>query len=157
MNMTTKRRLLTAQLDENLKVLERSLDTLLYSYEKCRAIGTKSSYAPDEQEVFEALTARFARTADILTQKAVRSLFVLLQENIKTIIDAANLSEKLEIVETADELLHIRELRNQIAHEYVNADLGELFKDVLRYVPELEKITGRLIKFAQSEIKKMPE
>ncbi len=67
-------------------------------------------------------------------------MFILLQENIKTIIDAANFLEKLEVIENADDLLNIREIRNQIAHEYVESDIKTLFSDVLRYVPELKKI-----------------
>jgi uncharacterized protein with HEPN domain len=116
------------------------MKALAYSQTKCEAIGEKEEYDLEEQESFEALTSRFARTSDILTQKVFKTLFILLQENIKTIIDAANLLEKLEILEKADNLLNIRELRNQIAHEYVESELKGLFFDVLRYVPELKKI-----------------
>jgi len=48
--------------------------------------------------------------------------------------------EKLEVIDEADDLLNIREIRNQIAHEYVDSDIKALFLDVLRYVPEMEKI-----------------
>ena len=67
-------------------------------------------------------------------------MFALIQENPKTFLDAANLLEKIEIVDHADNLLNIRELRNQIAHEYVIDDLHALFADVLQFVPELEKV-----------------
>jgi glycyl-tRNA synthetase alpha subunit len=140
MNITRKRNLLVAQLDENIVLLEKSMRALAYSQTKCEAIGEKEEYDFEEQESFEALTSRFARTSDILTQKVFKTLFILIQENIKTIIDAANLLEKLEILEKADNLLNIRELRNQIAHEYVESELKGLFFDVLRYVPELKKI-----------------
>jgi uncharacterized protein with HEPN domain len=113
---------------------------LAYSCEKCDAIGEKEEYDLEEQESFEALTSRFARTSDILTQKVLKTLFILLQENIKTIIDAANFLEKLEVIEKADDLLNIREIRNQIAHEYVDSDIKALFFDVLHYVPEMKKI-----------------
>ncbi len=68
----------------------------------------------------------------------------MLQENIKTIIDAANLLEKLAVLESADDLLNVRELRNQIAHEYVESDVKALFIDVLRYVPEIKKIINNV-------------
>ena len=118
MNTTKNRKLLVKQLDEYLDVLEKATIALSYSYNKCCAIGKKDEYDLEEQESFEALTARFARTADILTQKVIKSLFILLQENIKTIIDAARFLEKLEIIEKADDLLNIREIRNQIAHGF---------------------------------------
>ena len=140
MSILKKRTLLLAQLTENLVLLEKSMTALDYSCEKCNAIGEKEEYDLEEQESFEALTSRFARTSDILTQKVFKTLFILLQENIKTIIDAANFLEKLEIIDEADDLLNIREIRNQIAHEYVDSDIKALFFDVLRYVPELKKI-----------------
>ena len=70
---------------------------------------------------------------------------------MKTIIDSANILEKLGIVENADDILNIRELRNQIAHEYVEADLNALFMDVLRYVPELEVVVNSLKKYINNQ------
>ena len=97
-------------------------------------------YDLEQQESFEALTSRFARTSDILTQKVFKSIFILLQEDVKTIIDTANFLEKLEIVDNADDLLNIREIRNQIAHEYVEPDIKSLYMDVLHYIPQLKEI-----------------
>lgn len=153
MSISKKRRLLAAQLAENLTLLEKSMKALAYSYEKCNAIGGKEEYDLEEQESFEALTSRFARTSDILTQKVLKTLFILLQENIRTMIDAANFLEKLKVVETADDLLNIREIRNQIAHEYVEADLRELFLDVLQYVPELKLIIENVKAYTDKNLK----
>jgi len=71
-------------------------------------------------------------------------MFILLQENIKTIIDAANFLEKIEVIENADDLLNIREIRNQIAREYVESDIKTLFSDVLSFVPESKKIINNV-------------
>jgi uncharacterized protein with HEPN domain len=144
MTTSEKRKLLLTQFNENLVLLHKSVIALDYSYDKCRAIGEKEKFDLEQQESFEALTARFARTSDILTQKVFKTLFILLQENIKTIIDAANLLEKLAVLESADDLLNVRELRNQIAHEYVESDVKALFFDVLRYVPEIKKIINNV-------------
>ena len=152
MNTAKNRRLFVEQLDEYLTILEKATVALSYSYDKCRAIGKKNEYDLEEQESFEALTARFARTSDILTQKVIKSMFILLHENIKTIIDAARFLEKLEIIENANDLLNIREIRNQIAHEYVEPDIKELFFDVLRYVPELKKIIKSVKIYRQEHI-----
>jgi len=152
MNTEEKRKLLVKQLDEYLTILKKSTEALLYSYDKCRAIGKKDDYNLEEQESFEALAARFARSSDILTQKVIKTLFIFLQENIKTIIEAANFLEKLEVIEKADDLLNIREIRNQIAHEYVEPDIKELFFDVLRYVPELKKIIDNVETYRRKKI-----
>ncbi len=149
MNISNKRKLLFAQLNEHLAFLNKSVTALEYSYDKCSAIGEKKEYNLEEQESFEALTSRFARSSDILTQKVFKTLFILLQEDVKTIIDAANFLEKLKIVDNADDLLNIREIRNQITHEYVESDLKTLFLDVLRYVPELRKIISKVRAYYQ--------
>ena len=68
--------------------------------------------------------------------------------------------EKLEVLESADDLLNVRELRNQIAHEYVESDVKALFFDVLRYVPEIKKIINNVTAYYQkqfSSIKKPDE
>jgi 23S rRNA U2552 (ribose-2'-O)-methylase RlmE/FtsJ len=144
MTISKKRKLLVAQLDEYFAALENSLIALDYSYDKCNSIGGKEEYDLEQQESFEALTSRFARTSDILTQKVFKSIFILLQEDMKTIIDMANFLEKLEIVDNADDLLNIREIRNQIAHEYVEPDVKSLFRDVLHYVPQLKNIINNV-------------
>jgi len=148
MNLSEKRDLLSVQLKESLTDLDKALEALEYSHRKCVIIGEKPEYDLEEQESFEALTARFARAADILTQKALKTLFALLQEDIRTRIDAANFAEKIGIIESADRLLNIRELRNQIAHEYVRQNLNAIFMDVLRYVPELKTVIGNLKNYA---------
>ena len=149
MNVTRKRDLLTAQLNENLADLDKAMEALTYSERKCLAIGNKPVYDLEEQESFEALTARFARAADIFTQRALKTVFALLQEDVHTKLDAARLAEKLGITDDADILLNIRELRNQIAHEYVRNHLNTLFMDVLRYVPELKHIIASLKTYCQ--------
>ena len=137
MNIRQKRKLLAQQLKESLVDLEKAARAIVYSESKCLVIGQKDAYDLEEQEVFEALTARFARASDILTQQVLKTVFALLQEHPGTKPDSANLAEKLGIIPEADILLNIRELRNQIAHEYVRSHLNTLFMDVLRYVPDL--------------------
>ena len=157
MSISKKRKLLLSQMDEYLALLDKSVATLLYSYKKCSAIKEQPKYDLEQQESFEALTSRFARTSDILTQKVFKTLFILLQEDTKTIIDAANFLEKLEILESADDLLNIREIRNQIAHEYVESNIMALFHDVLRFAPLLEKIIDNLINYYNKHLVKAKE
>ena len=68
---------------------------------------------------------------------------------MKTIIDMANFLEKLEIVDNADNLLNIREIRNQIARVYVEPDVKSLFIDVLHYVPQLKNIINNVKAYYQ--------
>ena len=92
-------------------------------------------------------------TKDILTQKVLKSLYILLHENIKTIIDSANLLEKLDIIDTADDLLNIREIRNQIAHDYVTEKINGFYLEVLNYVPHLKQIVENVKAFYSLKLK----
>ena len=105
----------------------------------------------EELESFESLTARFARTADILTQKVFKSLFMFIQEDTQTFIDKANLLEKIKIINNANDLLNIRGLRNNISHEYVLTDITSLFQDVLNYIPILLKIVEKINDYCHGE------
>ena len=106
MNVSEKRKIFKKQIDEEIANLDKSIDALNHSYGKCKKIRETKEYGLDEQEIFEALASRFARSSDILTQKVLKSLFILLQENVNTMIDSAHLLEKLEVIDDADDLLN---------------------------------------------------
>ena len=105
---------------ENLQMLEQSVEQLRYSLEKCKTLD--QPFSPENLESIEALSARFARTADILTQKVVRSLMLYLREETGTFIDMTNRMEKMNLTDSAQTMLEIRDLRNEIVHDYSNRD-----------------------------------
>ncbi len=132
------------QLGSDLAYLQKSVDLLKYSLDKANIVGLKQEYSIDELDTFEVLTSRYARTADILTQKVLKNLFITMQEDAKTFIDRCNLAEKLEMIDDAKTLYQIRKLRNDIAHEYCITEISELFSDVLRYTETLIKIVSQV-------------
>jgi len=139
-SLSKKKELQEKELKKNLESMKISLRVLDFSYTKCRKIGIKAVYTDEELESFESLTARFARTADILTQKILITLFILMKEDARSFIDRANLAEKLEIIDSSEDLLNIRELRNEIAHEYAMRDIIEIFNEVLNNTDSLKTI-----------------
>jgi uncharacterized protein YutE (UPF0331/DUF86 family) len=62
-----------------------------------------------------------------------------LREETKTYIDKANLFEKLEIA-NAEDLKLMRDLRNEISHEYKLKDITELFQPVVEYSVKLIEV-----------------
>jgi len=78
--MTNK---LTEQLNFNFATLDKSIEMLKYSNAKAKIIGLKNNYDMEELEVFESLAGRFARSSDILTQKVLKTLFIILQEDAR--------------------------------------------------------------------------
>lgn len=125
-------------LQQNWQLLLRSAETLGLSVEKCSHIKTKPVFSFEEMESIDSLTSKFSRTSDIFTQKVLRGVWALLHEPYEPFIDFLNKSEKLNIIYSADELLNIRDLRNQIAHEYLPDALGGLMTDVIEMYPYLQ-------------------
>ncbi|MDR3355597.1 MAG: hypothetical protein LBO04_00205, partial [Spirochaetaceae bacterium] len=114
-------------LKDNIRNLCVSLDWLQYSYEQCILTGIKSDYTKDEFDKFENLTSRYARTCDLLVNKVLRSIDVVEFNDPGSIIDAANRAEKRGLIESVSELRELKDLRNEIAHEYETTGLDDIF------------------------------
>jgi len=127
------------ELAEDLNRLDRSVEMLKYSLRQCQAIGIKKDYSLEELDRFESLTSRFSRTSDIYTQKLMKGIILALREEADTFIDRANLFEKLEIA-NAEDLKLIRDIRNEISHEYKMNDITEIFNAVIEYCDKLMKV-----------------
>ena len=121
-----------------LELLQASVDTLQLSIRKCQLIGRKESYTFEELESFYSLTSKFNRTSDIFVQKVLRSVWMLLHESFIPFIDMINKSEKMLMLLSADKIIEIRDLRNQIAHEYIPEAIRDL-------IPEVIELTSQLI------------
>ena len=118
------------QLKNDLAHLGIAVESLRLSFAKCKNIGIKNSYNFEEQESFDSFTSKFSRTSDIYTQKILKTIFFLLRENPKSFIDKANLAEKFEIIPSADDLISIRDLRNEIVHEYILEELPKIYEEI---------------------------
>jgi len=127
-------------LRENIGTLNMSADWVRYSYKQAAAIEPKDEYTVEEFDKLEILTSRYARTTDMLVNKVLRSIDVVELEDIGTIIDIMNRAEKRGIVPSAELLRIIKDLRNNIAHEYKITEITAFFADVLKYTPVLLEI-----------------
>lgn len=119
------------------EVLEALLP-LAHSWEKLKneELSSLKQKSLDDFEPWEALISRFARTTDIFLSKYIR-LMVLEEDpgfrgEMRDLLDKA---EKISLISNADQWMQIRELRNQIAHEYTKDDLLKTFKDILTLTP----------------------
>ena len=134
------------ELKSDFESLNLAVNSLKMSFDKCKIIGLKTIYNFEEQESFDSFTSKFARTSDIYTQKILKTIFYLLRENPKTFIDRANLAEKLEIIPSADQLITIRDLRNEIVHDYMPGELPGLYKEIFsnfnKLIASIEKTKG---------------
>jgi hypothetical protein len=122
---------------KTIEILESAVRWLERSYAICQKIGSKTRYSSEEFDAFETLTSRFARVSDIFIHKVFRAMDVVEMEDGGTIIDVVNRAHKRNLFESVDEIRVIKDVRNEIAHEYIQNDLAGIFEDVLRLTPKL--------------------
>jgi hypothetical protein len=122
---------LLALLLEEWELLMQSVSTLLKSNDKCGKLIIKKAYTFEDEESFDSLTSKFCRTSDIYTQKVLRTVRMLLHESFVPFIDNMNQLEKMGIIDSADDMIEIRDMRNQITHEYLPEAIHNLIPEVL--------------------------
>ena len=120
-------------------LLQRSLESLEQSRDKTHQLLQQSEFSFEELESIDSLTSKFSRTSDIYLQKVLRSIWMLMREDTVPLIDLLNRAEKLMIIASAEELLQMRDIRNQIAHEYLPEAVPELAKEVVVMTTLLQK------------------
>lgn len=133
-----------AHLRKCLDALDAASEWLERSFGQCRGgLGAKP-YPPERFDAFETLTSRFARTADVLIHKVYRALDSLDMEQGGTVLDVVNRAHKRGLLDSVERLREMKDVRNEIAHEYAQDSLEELFADVLALPPELLSLTARV-------------
>ncbi len=74
---------------------------------------------PDLAEQVEAFVGRFGRLQDTVGDKLLPMLLTALGERPAAVIDNLDQAERLGLISSADEWMTMRNLRNQMVHEYV--------------------------------------
>ena len=142
-------------LEENLKALRESVYWLKRSYQICSGQFHLENLPEEGYDAFESLTARFARTVDILTNKVYRSIVYLEEGTSFSWLDTLLYLEKQELLSSIDRIRMIKELRNEIVHEYTAVELKELFAEVLNACPELFTLIEKSINHADQLLIKL--
>jgi len=142
--------LLIRLLGEELELLDKSIETLKLSVSKCEQIEIRDEITFEEMESFDSLTSKFGRTSDLYTQKILRTIWMLLHEPFVPFIDLLNKAEKIDLIHSADEMIDIRDLRNQIAHEYIPEAITQLVPEVLDNCKILIKNISETIQFVKN-------
>jgi len=70
-------------------------------------------------ERVDAFAARFSRLQDTLGDKLLPALLTAVGEDRPTLVDRLDVAEKQGWIESSEEWMAIRQLRNQMVHEYI--------------------------------------
>ena len=106
-------------------------------------------------DAFEGLTSRFSRVVDILFSKVFRSITYLEKGESLSWIDSLLLMEKIGVINSTEDARLIKELRNDIVHEYLASDMTQLYREVLVQCPVLFKYAEQAIERANQIKKKL--
>ncbi len=151
MVLTQRERLHLENALAQIALAEAAADALRYSFEQRPLVQDTRQYTPLDWERLDALTVRFARLADVLTQRVWRVLdLVEFEPPAATFLDRVARAEKRDLIGSALAWKEIRELRNEIVHEYVTASLMLLLANVIRHTPELLQATSRLARYKKT-------
>lgn len=139
---------------EIVEMLQKSLDRLSYSYNKVIDIYLdKSDFTEEELETIESLCSRFARTSDILLQKAFRFLDIYEFNGYDLQVPKRiALAKKRNLIPDEETFKYIRELRNEVAHNYATDYYVDLFKEIIKYTPFLIEIVKNTLLYFKTKI-----
>jgi len=145
MALTEREHLYLENAVELIGLAEAAAEALGYSFAHRPEMALEREYTDAEWERWDALTVRFARLADVLTQQVFRAIdLVEFLPSDSAFVDRINRAEKRGHIQSAYAWKEIRDIRNQIVHEYASAQLRLLFQDVVRHSPELLACVERL-------------
>jgi len=126
----------STQIDEQLTITHtqiiKALHHLEVSIQKTRLLSVELDALADEQlEAFESLSSRFSRTVDLFTSKWLRAKVLKEEPGFRgSTRDLMNFAEKLELIESSEKWLELKELRNRQAHDYEDSRLSKLFNAI---------------------------
>lgn len=136
-------------LPAQIQLLRKASKWLAHSYEKCVTFGIKETYSVEELESLEALTSRFSRAIDLLVNRVYRTIDYIETMETGTIIDVMNRAHKRQLVDSVIALREIKELRNQMVHEYPDDKIIDLFKDSFLHTPKLLEFINNTIAYCE--------
>ncbi|MDQ6764239.1 MAG: hypothetical protein M3015_16650 [Bacteroidota bacterium] len=136
-------------LEENFKQANEAANRLNISFERCKDFINNADFTEEQLIELEALKARFARVSDLLIQKIFKTIDQLDASAPGTIRDRILQAEKKGLIQDADTLLEIRNVRNTIAHEYESMDIKEMFLFVFRHAQVLISVLSNAKQYAQ--------
>jgi len=109
--------------------------------------ATRLEEDPDLAERVEAFVGRFGRLQDTVGDKLLPLLIAALGEKPSAAIDNLDRAERLGLIKSADEWMTMRNLRNQMIHEYVEDPviLSNALQTGHSFVPALIATANKMI------------
>lgn len=105
----------------------------------------------DEIEHIDQYLFRFAKLQDTIGKRLFKVIFLLLEEDIEHLafIDLLNRLEKLNILESTEQWLTLRKIRNTLSHTYEDEpeEMSIAINSILDKRQSIEKIYNKLVDY----------
>lgn len=141
-------------LRSELENLDKAAAYLSISIDRSADLIGRLDLGPDELERLESMASRFARLADLLTQRVMRLVDDLELTPEGSLLDRIQRAEKRGWVRGTAGLVRIRELRNLVAHEYAADRMAEIYAGIVRLAPELLAVVPKVRAYAEALAKR---
>lgn len=140
MNLEERRKLFC----ENFRLLKKNIHWFKKSLEKTKQIKDIKNVNEEQLGTMEVLASRYSRSIDILINKLLRSLDYLEFEDISRKLDIIIRAEKRGFVKDFNILIEMKDLRNELAHEYIEENFKEKVKEIIEKSKELIEIINKI-------------
>ena len=100
---------------------------------KVEKIDLEADLSNDDFELFGSFSSRFLRLYEVLFNQVIRTTLGLLRESQKTVLDNMHKADQLYLITSTADLDEIRKLHNQVAHEYLQHQWIEIYKNLILF------------------------
>lgn len=141
----------TEYLNQCVTQLNDACRWLQRSYDKCQSFDFSLPLSDDQYDDLENLSSRFARVTDILLNKVYRALDAAELMESGSLIDTVNRAVKRGVLESAEIARTVKDIRNEIVHEYTVEDLKQLQEEVIAYTKVLLQLAASVNDYVSAE------
>ena len=111
-----------------------------------------TALSEDEIEHIDQYLFRFSKLQDTIGKRLFKAIFSLLEEEIEDLsfIDMLNRLEKLKILDSAEQWLELRKIRNTLSHTYEDEpeEMSIAINAIFNKKQSIESIYNRLIAYS---------
>ena len=153
--MTTKHQEIAERLSREFEIGDRHIQRIEEALTRLSSVlplSVETYVDLDEEQVrcIDQFIFRFSKLQDAMGAKLFRYILEYLDEDISSVPmrDILNRLERYQLINSAEEWVYIRELRNKIAHDYplFENDIVNILNELIPKISVLKDIYGRLKK-----------
>ena len=146
--------LMLKQLKSDIALAERAVLIFLKSVIKAKHLLEEAktrTLSDDDRETFEALTSRYGRALDFLTQKLLRTIDRIELTDDGSVLDRINRFKKRHVLRDEVNYASLKDLRNQIVHEYIIEESDRVVAEVLKFAVLIEDMLLQAKKYCRQK------